>query len=309
MTWLVLTNASPGATRNSGTNGDLCTLLDWALPQAGWAIEYTGTNSRVYRPGVGLRNRLYVQHDSSVSGHAGISVVRGCENASSSTVLTDPFPTVAQIANNSSNWAVSSLANTTDRPFRIYINETFIIYFSNTTGTADQWEMGFFGDPEPALTDPYSTIISVRNNTSSSGFQGIGQSVSNALSSSGNIFWMRDITGATKSSRGVLYASGTALGTVTGASAARGGYQNRVYREKIAVSDLASTSATPSILSLVKRAWVPNLWNPLHVGRGSLSDVDTFTDTAYNPSALFRGLSGISNPFVIIEETDTWSAP
>lgn len=312
MTWLVLTNASAGATRNAGTNGDLCTLLDWALPQAGWAIEYTASNARVYRAASGNRNRLFVQHDSAVSGNAGFATVRGCENASAAAIasLTDPFPLVAQIANNVSNWMISNTANTTDRPFRIYLNETFVFYFSNFSGTADLWDVGFFGDVPSQLTDPYNTIVSVRNSTSTANSLGMGQVTSAALTGGSNIFWVRDITGATKSSRGVLNTSGANLGAVAGTTTARGGYQNRVYRERVAVGDAASTSATPSTLGLIRRAYVPNMWSGLHTARGTLTDADTFTDVAYNPAATFRGLAGnISSGWAIIEETDTWAPP
>lgn len=313
MTWLVLTNASSGATRNAGTNGDLCTLLDWALPQAGWAIEYTASNARVYRPGSGLRNRLYVQHDSAVSGNAGLATVRGCENASSATVLVDPFPLVAQIANNASNWLVSNTANTTDRPFRIYLSETFVFYFSQASTTAEAWDMGFFGDVSPAFSgDSWYTVCDIRNSTGVVVGPGLGQTCGAAVVAGSNLFWCRDVTGATKSSRGVIYASGTGgtgMGALTGGTGARVSYQNRIYREKVGATDGASTSTTTSALGLPKRGWIPNLWNPLHLGRGTVSDVDTFTDTTYNPLASFRLLSAASAQCTIIEETDTWSAP
>jgi hypothetical protein len=288
----------------------LTTLLDWALPQASWAIEYTGTNERVYRPGSGLRNRLYVNHNTATSGNAGLAVVRGCENASSSSVLVDPFPLAAQVANGSSNWCISNAASTTDRPFRIYLSETFVFYFSNINGTADQWEVGFFGDVEGVLgSDTYHTICGVRNAANATAFTSIVQAVSSVISASSNIYWARDVTGAVKSSRGGLCAMGSTLGNLSGAPVARGGYQNRIYREKVAVTDVGSTSTSPSNLGLPKRGWVPNLWNPLHAGRGSVAEVDTFTDTAYDATASFRAISSNTTGFVIMEETDTWSAP
>jgi hypothetical protein len=309
MTWLILTNASPGATRNAGTQGDLTTLLDWALPQASWAIEYTGTNERVYRPSTGLRNRLYVNHNTATSGNAGLATVRGCENASSSSSLTDPFPLVSQIANNLSTWNISNSANTTDRPFRIYLSETFVFYFSNSTGTADQWDVGFFGDVEGVLgSDVYYTVCNIRNNSSPSAQNGITQTTGSGFTAGSNLFWMRDITGATKSTRGIVYTSGTSFGNVVGMPAARAGYQNRVYREQVGATDSGGT-ATVHSLGLLKRGWIPNLWSGLHAGKGSLQGVDTFTDTTYNPSASFRALSSSTIQFVIMEETDTWSPP
>jgi len=310
VSWLVLTNASPGATRNYGTNGDLCTLLDWALPQASWGIEYSSGNARVYRPSIGLRNRLHVNHDSATSGNAGLATVRGCESASSATTLVDPFPLVAQTANNLSTWNISNSTSTTDRPFRIYLSETFVFYFSNYSGGADVWDMGFFGDAEGVLSsDVYNTVVSVRNNNAATTSAGLTQTMAASGNAGNNIFWARDITGATKSSRGILYGSGTTLSNVANTPVARGGYQNRIYREKIGLSDAASITTTASVLQLIKRGWLPNAWNPLHTGRGSVSDIDTFTDTAYDATASFRGATTVSANWIIMEETDTWSPP
>ena len=313
MTWLALSDASPGATRNAGTNGDLCTLLDWALPQAGWAIEYTASNARVYRPAIGNRFRLHVRHDSAVSGAAQRALVRGCENASSATVLTDPFPLSGQVADASSNWLVSSSADTTTRPFRIYLSETFVYYFSQYSSTANLWEMGFFGDVAPELSDSWGTICSVRGDATNATATaaGLRQNVAtNIGATAGGIYWARDISGAIKSSTGILYASGINLGNVASSTAARGGYGNRIYRECVGANDRASTSTTAGVLGLVKRGWVPNMWSGLHAGRGVIADIDTFTDTAYNPLASFRILgSGGNTPFVIMEETDTWVSP
>lgn len=320
MTWLVLTEASVGATRNAGTNGDLTTLLDWALPQASWAIEYTSGNARVYRPSTGNRFRLHVNHDSVVSGGAQRALVRGCEDASAASTLVDPFPLVGQVVDANSNWLVSTAANTTTRPFKIYLSETFVFYFSQVSSTANEWSMGFFGDVPPEYdSDVWNTIISQRNSATNTGVSsnGIGQVVGTTLTgANGPLHWVRDITGATKSSVGILYASaGTILtmGAATGAPGARAGYQNAIYREFVGVSDYAATVNTPTSLSLIKRGWVPHLWNPLHNGRNSVNDVDTFTDIPYDPTASFRMLScsaaSLSGPCCIIEETDTWSPP
>lgn len=314
MSLTVLTNASSGATRNSGTNGDLCALLDWALVQEGWAIEYSSGNARVYRPATGTRFRLHVNHDSSVSGGGQRAVVRGCEGASGATTLVDPYPLVAQVADTSSNWLVSSTANTVDRPFTLVVSPTFVLYFSCISGAANEWSMGWAGDLSAEYSgDNYCAAVLVRNSAGlSAATGGIGEAVRSDLSGvSLGLYWARDITGATKSSRGVLCGSGVTLGQVTGAPAARGGYQNAVYREPVGVSDLASTSTPASVLALLKRGWIPNLWSPLHLGRGSLSDGDTFGDSAYDPTAVFRALSSsaVASPFVILEETDTWSAP
>lgn len=316
MTLIVLTNASSGATRNSGTNGDLCALLDWALPQKGWAIEYTSTNARVYRPGSGNRFRLSVTHDSAVSGDARIATVRGCENASSTTVLTDPFPTVAQLSNANSNWKISSTASTVDRPFRLYVSETWFLYLTQYSSASDTWDGGFFGDLPPTYAgDSYCTLIWVRNQGAASTNTLFSNSVvSTSISNfnTGNMFMCRDITGATKSTYAMGNASGTAIGLVANYASARAGYLNQVVREKFSANCSGSNTAIPNSLSLPRRGYFPNIWSLLHNGRGTLNDVDTYSDSAYNPSASFRTLSSASaagSANITVEETDTWSAP
>ncbi|SDQ41841.1 hypothetical protein SAMN05216569_1050 [Pseudoxanthomonas sp. CF125] len=321
MTWIVLTNASSGATRNSGTNGDLCTLLDWALPQAGWAIEYTAANARVYRAASGNRLRVNVRHDSAISGAAQRCFVRGCESASSATAITDPFPLASQVVDANSNWLVSTTASTVDRPFIICLNETFFYYFSQVGSVANEWSMGFFGDaPAEYSGDSWNTVCAVRANASNTAVStnGIGQPTSCGFTvgPTGQIFFARDVTGAIKSSQssiGGFSSTSVAMGQLTAGNAARAGYQNKIYRTHVGVNDYASITGTASTLALISRAWLPNLWQPLHLGRGAVSDVDTFTDTAYNPAASFRMLScngaTTTGPCCIIEETDTWVAP
>ena len=60
---------------------------------------------------------------------------------------------------------------------------------------------------------------------------------------------------------------------------------------------------------MLKRGWLPNMWNPIHTGTGTLSDQDTFTDTSYNASAVFRAFTYSSSYVIIMEETDTWTLP
>ena len=124
---IYLTESSPGAPALSGTNGTLCNVLDWALPQKGWAIEYTATNNRIYRPGAGNRNRLFVSHDSTVSSDPRLATVRGCENASAANVssLVAPFPTTTQLANTHSTVSVSNVSSTLARPYRIILTDRY----------------------------------------------------------------------------------------------------------------------------------------------------------------------------------------
>lgn len=305
-----LTNASPGATRNSGTNGDLCNLLDWALPQVGWAIEYTATNARIYRPATGNRFRLHVYHDSAISGAAQRAVVRGCEDASNATTLIDPFPTVAQVANTSANWLISTTANTTDRAFHIVAWDTGFIYMTNAGGVANLWQLQFFGDvSENDLPDSYGTICMVRNN---SGNTVINPSISNSMTfSSTNEYFARDITGTAKSSLGIVAWYSTTWGnisTLPPVDAAPGG---KIRRDRIVFACSGSSTLTPTNNALPRRGFFPHLWVGLGSGNGSVTSNDDFTDTAYDPASLFIlfGLSNANTQNCIVEVTNTWQAP
>lgn len=311
---ILLTEASPGAPRNSGTNGDLCGVMDWALLQAGWTIEYTSGNARVYRPPSGNRFRLHINHDSTVSGDARLAVVRGCENASDATTLVDPFPTAAQRANAASHWKISSVASTTSRNFIIIVSPTFVIYLTNFSGTANQWDGGMFGDvwrsrPE----DTWNTICSVRiagAAATTSIWQQIVTTDTNV--SAPQVYWARDITGTNKSTLGAIYATasgGSGMGIINNAPAAGAGYQGEVMREVACVTDIAVSSGNAGTNTLFRRGAIPNLWAPLHNGRGVLTDADTFTDTSYSPSSVFRALGTGTTNFIIIEESDTSVSP
>ena len=105
------TVGAPNSGRISGTNGDLYAMMKYAVQLQGWAVEYDDTINFacVLRPATGNRFRLHLNDNSATSGNAGLCVVRGCENASAAATLVDPFPTVALVANGSSNSLSASL--------------------------------------------------------------------------------------------------------------------------------------------------------------------------------------------------------
>ena len=302
----VLTQASSGATRNAGTYGDLTTLLDWGLSgREGWTTAFTGTNQRIYQSTSGYL--LYVDHTSN-SGNAGLAIIRGCESASSISVRTDEFPTVAQVGNTLSNWLVSTAASTTTRDFVLKVRPDSVEYWSRADGT--YWEHGFFG--LPGLTygsDVYGVLCEMRGVSNAAlGYQ--STPINNGVgTSSGRHYWMRDRSGAIKSSRGSLSASGATLGSSASSPPARGGLSNLIMREKIGVSCIGSSSASAGSLSQINRGWIPDLWQPQHAGNGGIADGTTFTDTPYASGSLFRMMHLNAGTFMISEETDTWSVP
>lgn len=304
-----LTNASPGATRNSGTNGDLCVLFDWALPQAGWTIEFSSGNARVYRPPSGNRFRLHVNHDSAVSGAAQRAVVRGCESASGATTLVDPFPLTTQVADTSANWIVSSLANTTDRPFRILVWESGLIYLSQFNGAG--WDAGVFIDaPATRSSDSWNTYCSCRNSTSNTATAWLNQNPFPVGGTGLSGFFARTYDGTVKSSRAMLVAATSPLGVAVGAWASAGsGPDGEIDSDPIGISCTGSQSATISAAGIIRRAWLPQMRNPLTSGIGAFDSTTTFTNTAYDPTALFRLINATTAAYIVLEESNTFKVP
>ena len=315
---LILTEASPGAPVLSGTNGALCAVLDWALVKKGWAIEYSATNARVYRPGSGNRHRLFVAHDSSISGDARLATVRGCEGASSATIagLVDPFPTAAQVPNNGSSLLVSSAATTAARSYFIVVSATNVLIATKAgDSNVSNWDVFFFGDTYGAEAgDTYSSAIWVGGSgtTSTTGRAMAGCAASGIAAS--KIYWCRSIDGSVKSTTGCITTvcaspAISSLMTSVNAQQMRGAYGGRIVREKTALSCTGSSGTTVGALSYYKRGWIPNLWMPMHSNIGGLTSDDAFTDTAYASGSVFRVIPAASALACIFELTDTWSPP
>lgn len=91
--------------KNINVAGRLITILDACLVNgygakaaAGWTKPYTGTNIAVYRMTTGGGSTgFYLYVDDSNTAY---TTVRGCESAADAVIanLTNPFPTIAQIA-------------------------------------------------------------------------------------------------------------------------------------------------------------------------------------------------------------------
>jgi hypothetical protein len=310
------TGGLPNSGRLSGTDGDLVGILDVALVANSWAIEYTATNARIYRPGSGNRFRLYVNDQASISGDARLSVWRGCENASaaSNAGLTDAFPTAAKIADGSANLLKSNTANTTARNFDIFVAQTWVAIFVNFGGSTDVWEFNFFGDCPPAIAgDSYNTLCVMRGSTSTTT---VVNTMVGKADGTGNVNynWARSYDGTVKStSGGVLVPNGSIFGNQVGPQA-QAGPTTGIDRAKMVSTDTGTTTtSTSTSLGLIQRAWLPNMWLPLHSGLGATAHSrDTFTDTSYNAGAtftLFARAAGANGGFMIVETSDTWALP
>lgn len=310
MATIFLNESSSGAPTLSGTNGTLCTVLDWALVQNGWTVEYTASNQRVYRPGAGKRFRLYVAHDSTVSGAATLATIRGCESASAASIagLVDPFPTVAQITNVSSTVLVSSVIGATARPYQIIVGTDFMVMTIGTTSAnTTGWDIFAFGDWGSAAWD--TGIWIGANNSTNTSTRAMSTPATQGPSASGKVFWCRTIDGSQKSAYGSFNMSSLTFGLVTNTPAMRGGYLNRIVREKVSVSDNGSNTVTTGALVMHKRGWLPFVWNPVHNNIGSVTSDDVFQDTAYSATTNFRVCPASTTVSVILELGDTWTVP
>lgn len=314
MALIHLTEASASAPRLSGTNGDLCLVLDWALVQNGWTIDYTSGNKRCYRAGTGNRFILYVEHDSATSGNAGLAVIRGAESQVAG-VLTDTFPLASQVANASANWLVSNAASTAARNFDLYIGTTFVIFCVNYAGTANVWEVHFFGDIPPSLSgDSYNTVCFTRNSTNVSTSQWIAGSISTFTGSS-RWYWTRSYDGTVKSSAGgpITWTSG-AWGSASNLPLPLAGPSLSVDSRVVTMLDAGNTTAGAGVagVGLPIRGWLPNIREPLHSNSGTtLQTRTTYTDTAFNASSSFNPVrsGNTSTGFTIIEEDNFWTVP
>lgn len=305
-----LTAATSGATRNAGTNGDLNALLDWALTtKSNWVrLFHDGTNFYdVWQPAAG-GPCLTVHHNSAQSGSAQRAVVRMCESASGASTYTDPFPTVAQVADASANWLVSTSANTTTRDFHILVWETGIIYATKFSGTIDQWEIGYaLQCPSRFGSDTtYNWVCGVTNNAAPGGTDILQQNVTAvpAGSTQANVnFWMRNAQGTIKSERGNIGAPGTKIGTVSGCPIIASGFGSSIERRKVMVHGIGSSSTTVGAAAIIDRGAIPQIWTPLHSALTGIGETDTITDG----SSTFILLKTSGGPGVLLQTSNDWS--
>lgn len=302
---------SSGAPTLTGQNGSLCAVLDWAMAQKSWTTLFSTTNSRVYKQAAGNGNCLLVTHDSAVVTAANFALWRGAETATAATSagLGNAFPTVAQSADTAQRFPLSPGANSTPVAYQIQISDRYVRVLAQS-GAGGQWTGTHFGDPPATFSgDNYATVCTGASGTSNT-VDMLGQSASGSLPSG---WFDRTIDGTLLSSLAVQTgrAGQTAMGILLNQPVAMGGYLNRILRDKCPMSCFGSKTTTSGVLAIPNRVWIPNLWNPQHNGIGtSLLNGQTFTDTAYNASSIFRVYAANNaSAWAIIEESDTWNIP
>src|SRR5262245_30017438 len=140
MTVRVYRSTDSSAPTLSNNNGSFVTLLDKCLVSgygsnaaAGWAIEFTGTNKRVYRAPSGSRMRLRVSDTGSGTEATGYARVRGFESMSDVDTGTGPFPTDAQV----SGGLYCAYASGASRPWILVADEKRFWFNTQADGTTD----------------------------------------------------------------------------------------------------------------------------------------------------------------------------
>lgn len=310
MTWLKITSDDPGAPALLPVNGSLPNVFRWALPQLGFDLEFGPTgNAAVFRASTGNRFRLHI-NSTDVATYGSV-IVRGAETATSATALGSPFPTTSQHPNTQARWNAADIySGTTPNDYVFYSTGKFVVFLIKLSmSDPDSWTFNYFGDIPTKYAGGWATVIS----TIGSQYQTNYPLADSALAYPGPseyIFWARGINATTKSTKGSRYGTG-GICAVSNTPATRAGYMNRLQRQKIGINCSGSATGSPnSNFALACRGWLPNIWSPFHSSwAGSPATLDTFTDTAYNPSAVFKWYGYNTSAGFIIEETDTWQAP
>lgn len=303
MTVTIYRSTDGSAPTLANSAGQLTTLLDAVLVNgygakaaAGWAIEYTGTNKRVYRAPSGTRLRLRVDD----SGGSGFARVVGYESMSDVDTGTAPFPTAAQVsgglywyyANGSARgWVIAA----TDRQVILHFQ-----YDSTSTWTSGLgW---YFGDLVSFKSgDAYHCVI-LGNNTASA---------------STNLFQAAATPGSTVTGHylaraytqlGASLAVGKCVanmfpagesGVVSGGTT----YPDPVTgRVRLARWQLVEPSG------VAHRGYFPGMWHLNHSTFGALANGDTISGTTGSDfdgkTVEFRML--FNSRTFMLETTDTW---
>lgn len=287
-----------------------------ALPKKGWTKLFSGTNKGVYRTVDGVAY-LRVVHDGSGTGGLREALVRAAEGATDVDTLIDPFPSVAEAADNLCVWRFTDTLDTTARPWQLTADENwFILTVRFGTNFSDTYIFGKFSEIRSANSWPYVINTRLFANTANDGQAAqIFQSSYTGVSSA-KLFAMRTVDGVSKSPRAAFITEGTNATTSSGSCGTAGPKAPNDDGELfISPPQLWINGAAGSSLANQQPAgFFPNLWVPLHNLNASGTTIaygDTFNAAGYDPSASFAILGPVANSSgkLIIETTDTWKDP
>lgn len=325
----LVTSADVGAPSLSGTNGAGCTVFDYVLNTiGGLTITHTDTNKRNYALPNG--DILHCVHDSAVTGQQYLMTVRACESASAIDTLTDPYPTVAQVADNACVFrtGTSTPATTVDWWAVLDTSTTtgcFYFFADYNIGgyVSGSWWAG--GTQISCLpTDNYAAVMYTRNSTSTSTngeinaanyfVGGFGTGTIN------HTYLKRSADGAVKScmSGGTPVGGSTGaktFGTISGGPACPSPVDGKIRQTAISMTDNYSQTTTPGTGAEPMRLYLPRLFQPLHGTStyGSIPNGTTWSDSSYGASAKFifmrSGSSAGVNGGLIVQYDGDWTNP
>ena len=276
---------------------------------AGWTEPFTGINKAIFLTPDGACY-YRVLNDNSQGGTNGSSqaVVRGAEGATDVDTLVDPFPTVAQVANDLCVWRASSDTTATARPWQAVVTPGLLMLTISNDGTSsDLHLMGAYSANQAA--NAWAYLVNSRGPFSWAPIAA-GKCAINSLTVAftSKMFAMRAPEGAIKSVRADLFAPSSDFNNEMGRSGPTAPLQNGaidIQKVRVMVNrGTASTNVQASVAGLV-----PNLWEMLHGGVSGIDDADTFTvpTDALSAEYLIRRLS-VSNAMMFAwETTDTWA--
>jgi hypothetical protein len=295
------TSADTSAPVLTGTTGALVALLDAILVNgygskaaAGWSIEYTASNKRVYRPASGTRFRLRVVDDGSVAGSAAReALVRAAESASGVDTLTDAFPTTALVSDSACVWRKSDSADSTARSWWAIATDSFLALFVRFTSSTGDWYI--FGDIHKLHSaDSYACILSTRASGNDSSTDIVMGNADNDLSNgnSRTRLWLaRTVNGVTKSEGATIFRAGSSNVGVASSAMIYPGQGAKLMLCPIVILSSGQGSGTQSN-NKVLRGFLPYMFEALVAPSPSnLAHEDTFTASDYDASSSFVILS------------------
>ena len=304
--------SAPGLTGQAGSRAALlkaCLVTGYgSKTAAGWSNPYSATNIEAFtNSSTGGTGYGILVTDTS----AQYASMVGYESITGGGVLTNQFPTSAQVATGLVIFS-SLTADATPRPWLLIADEKrFYLWigYSVTTGTGlatSSYMLMFFAGDLTGLNpaDPYRFMVI--GNTSASAtpnfFATINSYVQNGSVVQGH-YMARNLSGSTVSKTcgktGGCYAGGAgSMGTTGGAypDAASGG----MLLYPVFVNDADATSQI--------RGHMPGLYNPIHNLPGNSGD--TFSGVGSLGGKSFLLLDASNNGArcrVALETSDTWS--
>jgi hypothetical protein len=150
----------------TGETDSLCALLHACLvtgygsqSAAGWSRPFDGASKSVFRPGAG--SQFYLRVDDAGPGAATFQEarLRAYESMSDVDTGTNPFPTVAQLANGSFV-RKSAAASSTARTWLLAADARTLYFFAQTGDVANTYFAFMFGDFYSYVgSDAYNAVL------------------------------------------------------------------------------------------------------------------------------------------------------